>query len=178
METLDLKILVAEGQAAYQKKDYLTAARLYKAAAESYAVIGDETRSAEMANNCSVAYLNGGDAALALQAARDTERVFEKAGDFRQQAIAIGNQAVALEKLKRWEEAMQAYQRSAELLKTAGDQELRSYVMQAISMLQLRQRHYLEAYATLRAGYMDIERPNLKQQLLKSLIQIPYRLIR
>jgi hypothetical protein len=90
----------------------------------------------------------------------------------------LGNQAAALEGLKRVDEAMQAYEKSAELLKEAGESELRAYVLQAISALHLRKRHYLEAYATMRAGILGLKKPNFKQRLLKSLIQIPYNFLK
>ncbi len=178
METFIPQQLAEQGQAAYRNVEYLSAAKLYRAAAEGFKASGDEINAAEMANNCSVAYLRGGEAADALAASRGTELVFAAIGDLKRQAMAIGNQAAALEKLKRLDEALQAYQRSAELLAEAGEDELRSYVMQAISTLQLRNRHVLEAYASLRAGIMGVKKPSLKQRLLRSLIQIPYRLIK
>jgi tetratricopeptide (TPR) repeat protein len=178
METLTPRQLAEEGRAEYQNKAYLSAAKLYQAAAEGFKASGDEIMVAEMANNSSVAYLKGGEAAKAFEMVDGTEKVFEAKGNVRLQAIAIGNQAAALEKLKRLDEARQAYEKSAELLNEAGEFELRAYAMQAISLLQLRKRRYLEAYATLRAGIMAVKEPNLKQRLLKSLIQIPYHFIR
>jgi tetratricopeptide (TPR) repeat protein len=178
METLNPSQLAEEGRVAYQNKDFLSAAKLYQAAAEGFTASGDEVSAAEMANNSSVAYLKGGQAVKALEMADGTEKVFEKKGNLRQQAVAIGNQAAALEKLKRREEARLAYEKCAELLNEAGEFELRAYVMQALSMLQLRKRRYLEAYATLRAGIMGVKKPNFKQRLLKSLIQIPYTFLK
>lgn len=178
METLQPQQLAQEAQAAYQKQDYLTAARLFQAAAEGYLAAGDRLEHAEMANNCSVAHFKAGDAQSALDAAQGTEQVFASAGKTRQQAMALGNQAAALDKLKRLDEAISAYIQSADLLKVAGDDELRAYTMQSLSMLQLRKRKYLEAYATMRAGVMGIKKPNLRQRLLKTLIQIPYNLMK
>lgn len=178
METLNPKQLADEGQAEYKKGEYLSAAELYRAAAEGFLAAGDELKAAEMANNSSVAWLKAGNAQAALDMASGTEQAFALKGEIRQQAVAIGNQAAALEKLKRLDEAMVAYKKSAELLEQAGDFELRAYVMQSISLLQLRKRHYLEAYATMQAGIMGVKKPNLKQRLLKSLIQIPYNFLK
>ncbi len=172
------KQLAEEGLAEYQKREYISAAELYKATAEGYFAEGKAIKAAEMANNSSVAYLKGGNAQEALRAAQGTELAFSAAGDIKQQAVAIGNQAAALEKLKRTDEALIAYERCAELLKAAGEFELRAYVMQAISMLQLRKRHYLEAYMIMREGMIGIKKPNLKQRMLKSLLQIPYNLFK
>ncbi len=178
METLSPQQLADEGQAAYRNNQFLSAAKFYQAAAEGFKASGDEINAAEMANDCSVAYLKGGEAAHALEAAQGTEETFAAAGNIKQQAIAIGNQAAALKDLKRVDDALGAYQKSAELLKQAGETELRAYVMQSISSLQLRQRKYLEAYATMRAGIEGVKKPNLRQRVLKLLIQIPYKLIR
>lgn len=178
MKTLNPQQLADEGQAEYQKNDYLSAAKLYEAAAEGFLAAGDTHQTAEMANNCSVSWLKAGNAQAALQAASGTEQVFEREGDTKQQACAIGNQAAALEKLQRWDEAFAAYTKSAKLLDQAGEDDLHAYVMQSISLLHLKKRHYLEAYATMRAGIMGVRKPNLKQRLLKTLIQIPYKLIK
>jgi len=178
METLNPQQLADEGRAEYQKREYLSAARLYQAAAEGFVASGDELKAAEMANNCSIAYLKGGNARAALEAATGTEVVFASKADRKQQAMALGNQAAALEKLKREDEAMTAYEKSAVLLKEVGEFELRAYALQAISSLHLRKRHYLEAYATMREGIMGLKKPNFKQRLLKSLIQIPYNFLK
>lgn len=178
METLDPQQLADEGQTEYRKREYLSAAGLYKAATEGFLSHGDEQQAAEMANNSSVAYLKAGNAHAALEASAGTEKVFERMSDTKQQAMAIANQAAALENLKRWDEAMIAYADSAQLLKEAGEFELRAYVMQAMSSLQLRKRRYLEAYALLREGIMGLKKPNFKQRLLKSLIQIPYNFLK
>ncbi len=178
METLSPKQLAEQGRAEYRKGEYLSAAKFYKAAAEGFFVAGDELDAAEMRNNCSGAWLKAGHAQAALDAASGTEQVFERTGSLRQQAVAIGNQAAALDKLKRWDEARFLYIKSAELFKQAGEDDLRAYVMQALSMLELRKRHYLEAYASLRAGIMGVKKPNLKQRLVKSLLQIPHLFIK
>lgn len=177
MDTLNPQQLADEGQAEYSKGEYLSAARLYKAAADGLAA-GNEMVAAEMANNCSVAFLKGGNAEAALDAVLDTESVFINNGDILRQAMAIGNQAAALEKLKRVDEALAAYEKSAELLKEAGEFELRAYVFQSMSSLQLRKGEYLDAYAKMLDGVMGLDKPDLKQKLLKSLMQIPFKFLR
>lgn len=178
METLNPQQLADEGQAEYRKGEYLSAARLYKAAADGFLASGNELLAAEMANNCSVAFLNGGNAEGALDAAMGTYMVFANKGDTLRQAMAIGNQAAALEKLKRWDEAVTAYKKSAEMLEELKEFELRAYVLQSISSLQMRKSHYLEAYATMREGVMRLDKPNIKQRLLKSLMQLPFKFLK
>lgn len=175
METLSPQQLADEGQAEYRKGDYLSAARLYKAAADGFLSAGNELLAADMANNCSVAFLKGGNAESALEATTGTDIVFEAKGDTLRQAMAIGNQGAALEKLKQLDKAVLAYEKSAELFKEVGEFELRAYVLQSISSIQLRRGHYLEAYAIMRAGIMGLEKLNFTRRLLKSLMEIPFK---
>lgn len=69
-----------------------------------------------MANNCSVAYLKAGNAAAALEAVTGTDAIFAEKGDRLRQAMALGNQAAALEGLNQLDAAIGSYNQSAELL--------------------------------------------------------------
>lgn len=178
MEIINPQQLADEGQAEYSKGKYLSAAKLFKAAADGYLSTGDELQAAEMANNCSVAYLRGGNAESALGAIGETDKVFESKGDTLRQAMALGNKAAALDGLKQLDNAIVVYGRSAELLQQLGESELRAYVLQSISSIQLRRGQYLEAYGTMGEGVMGLDKPNLKQKLLKSLMQLPFKFIR
>lgn len=178
METLNSQQLANEGQAEYSKGEYLSAAKLFKAAADGFSSTGDKLSAAEMANNCSVAFLRDGDAKSALESAIDTDLVFASMDDIKRQAMAIGNQAAALEKLNRFDESITAYQKSAELLNNVGEFELRAYVFQSISSMKLRHGRYLEAYASMRAGVMGVREPNLYQKLLKALMDIPFKFLK
>jgi tetratricopeptide (TPR) repeat protein len=178
MEIIDPKQLADEGQAEYNRANYLEAARLFKAAADGYLSSGEELSAAEMANNCSVAYLKGGNADASLEAMMGTDMVFAEKGDALRQAMALGNQAAAWEGLNQPDKAVITYQKSAELLEGLGEGELRAYVMQAISTIQLRRGQFLEAYTTMGVGVMGLDKPNLSQRLLKSLIQLPFKFIR
>jgi len=178
MSVVDPQQLAGEAQAAYNKGDYLSAAQLYKAAADGYLSVENELLAAEMANNSSVAYLKGGNAEAALQAAMNTDMVFVARGDKFRQALALGNQAAAWEGLKQLDKAITAYQQSAQLLEELGESELRAYVMQSLSAIQLRRGQYLEAYATMSDGVMGIKKPNLSQKVLKSLMKLPFKFMR
>jgi tetratricopeptide (TPR) repeat protein len=178
MEIIDPQQLADEGQAEYNKANYLDAARLYRAAADGYLSAGEELTAAEMANNCSVAYLKGGNAEAALDAAMGTDLIFADRGDTLRQAMALGNQAAAWEGLNQLDQAVSIYNQSAELLNRLGKVELRAYVLQAISAIQLRRGQFLEAYTTMGVGVMGLDKPNLSQRVLKSLIQLPFKFIR
>ena len=178
MKIINPQQLADEGQAEYNKGEYLSAARLYKAAADGYLSAGDDLLAAEMANNCGVAFLKGGKAEYAMEAVKDTDRVFAEKGDSLRQAMALGNQAAAWEGLKQLDNAVITYGQSAELLKQLGESELRAYVLQSISSIQLRRGQYLEAYGTMGEGVMGLDKPNLKQKLLQSLMQLPFKFLR
>jgi tetratricopeptide (TPR) repeat protein len=170
MELVNPQQLADEGQAEYNKAHYLEAARLYKAAADGYLSSGEELSAAEMANNCSVAYLKGGNAESALEAVMGTDILFAKKGDTLRQAMALGNRAGAWEGLNQLEKAVSLYNQSAELLNEIGEAELRAYVLQSVSAIQLRRGQFLEAYATMSVGVMGLDKSNLTQKLLRSLI--------
>ncbi len=175
-ETLTPTQIAAEGQSAYQRGDHQAAARAFRAAADGFKLAGSELEAAEMANNACVALLQDKQPQAALEVVLGTEACFAEAGDIRRQAMALGNQAAALEGLGRLEEAKAAYRQSSELLKQTGEMELRAYVMQSLSALELRTGQQLQAYTTMYAGVQGIQNPNPRQRILKKLLSFPFRL--
>lgn len=166
--------LKIEAERAYQSKDYLTAAQSFSAAADGYTHTAEEIQAAEMLNNASVAYLQGDQPEMALESAMHTDQVFAAAGDTLRQAIALGNQAAAYEALDQLEPAAQAYQESSDLLKEIGDQELRPSVMQSLSAVQLRLGQQMDALVTMQSGLEAIEKPSMKQKLIKKILRSPF----
>lgn len=174
-ETIVPKQLISEAKSAYQRGDYSAAASAYEAAAKSYEGAGDELIAAEMHNNSCVSFIQAGDAQAAIQAVVGTVPIFAAAGDIRRQGMAMGNLGAALEADDQLEEAADAYNQSAELLKQGGENDFRVSVMQSLSAIQLRTGHQLEALATMQAGLEGIERPKPQQRFLKKLLQLPYK---
>jgi tetratricopeptide (TPR) repeat protein len=173
--TLSPNQLQKEGQAAYQRGDYLAAAGAFQSAAESFGIQGEPLAEAEMRNNRSVALLKAGEAAAALEAVTGTEAVFAASADVRRQAMAIGNVAAALEALGRLEEAASNYEKCADLLKEVGEEQLRATVMQSLSAVQLRLGRQLDALATMYSGLEGLKHPNPKQRMVKKLLQAPFK---
>jgi tetratricopeptide (TPR) repeat protein len=169
--------LAKEGKSAYQRGDYLAAARAFEAARSGFSTARDELNAAEMANNSSVAYLQAGEAEEALKAVEGTPEIFAQAGDLKRQGMAVGNQAAALEALERLDEALVAYQQSADILQETGEDQLRANVMNSLSMLQFRMGKQLQALATMHAGLEGVEKPSPKQRFLKKLLNIPIDMI-
>lgn len=172
-ETLSAPQLVDEAREAYQRGDFLTAARSYQAAAQSYSQPEEAATAAEMRNNSSVAYLRLGDAKAALEMVQGTPEIFAAAGDARRQGMALGNLGSALEATGELEEAKETYRHSAELLGLVHEDQLRANVMQSLSQLQLRTGKPVEAVAAMQSGLEGIEKPTKKQSFLSRLLKIP-----
>lgn len=176
-EVLSPKQIIKEAKSAYKAGDFATAAQSFEAARQGYLSTDDIVMAAEMANNASVALLQAGDKAGALSAVEGTDTIFLEAGDRKRQAMALGNQAAALEALGHLEKAERTYWKSAEILKEIGEKDLRVDVMQSISALQLRTGRQLQAVASMHAGVNDIDKPTPKQRFLKRLLGIPMNLL-
>ncbi|MBN1536816.1 MAG: hypothetical protein JW908_08805 [Anaerolineales bacterium] len=166
-----------DGKDLYQKGEYLEAALTFTAAGKAYEAKGDFVMAAEMANNCSVAYLQAGDAQAAFDAVADTEQIFAEKGDLRRQGMALGNRASALEALEDIDGAAEYYQKSAEILQQCGEQEMRSQVLQSLSALQLKRGKQIDALFTMQSGLEGIEKPSIKQRILKKLLKLPMKFL-
>lgn len=170
--------LEAEGASAYQAGNFIEAAKLFSAAEQGYLVQGDPIKSAEMANNRSVALLQAKKPDDALLAVRDTIEIFREGPDEKRLAMSLGNRAAALEALGELDQASIDYEEAAAIFKRIGEHELRLDVMKSLSALQLRTGRSLEAVATMQAGVNGVEKPTLKHRLLKKILGFPSRFMR
>jgi len=168
---------IEQAKTAYADEDYEEAAQWYERAATQLTAQGDLLLAAEMSNNRSVSLLRANNAQAAYQASLGTELVFAQAGDGRRQAMALGNQASALEAMKKDSEALERYRQSNEILKQLNEHELRIYILQSMSGLHLRRRRYLEAMAAMHAALEIKPRLSLRERILKKLLQIVYRML-
>jgi tetratricopeptide (TPR) repeat protein len=177
MDSYSLPQLIEKAKSAYEVEDFEESARWYDRAGSQYSLQADHLNSAEMANNRSVCLLRAGNPHAALEASRGTEKVFAQAGDLHRQAMALGNQAAALEAMQRIDEAISLYQQSNELLKKIEDHDLRVFVLQSLSGLQLKRRQYLQALATMQAALDLKQKLTLRERILKKLLQIVFSLL-
>jgi tetratricopeptide (TPR) repeat protein len=162
--------LEKEGKAAYERADYISAAKAFAEAAAAYSAHGEPLMAAELKNNQSVALLQSKQAQAALETVAGTDAVFAAAGDLRRQGMALANQAAALEALRRRDEAIACYRTSVEILERAGAKDLRADVMRAVAGLQVRGGKMTDAVITMQSGLMGLEKPTLKQRILKKLL--------
>ncbi len=177
METTQLKSIIETANQAYQKGDFQSAAEYFEKAQLSYAQSGDAINAAEMANNLSVARLRMNDGEGALSAAQGTEKVFEDIQDVKRQAIALGNQAAALELLGKPEQALDLYESCSDLLKGTDEKELRAFVLSSISALQLKTGKQFQAMASMDAALDHKKQLSLKEKFLKKLLKVPFRML-
>lgn len=169
--------LAEKAQAAYQNQNFPLAAQLYGQAAAAHSTAGAALLAAEMANNCSVAHLKAGNADAAYQAAKDTDKVFAQAGEHQKQAIALANQAAALEAANRLDEALDLYLQSSQILKEIHDQEMRPYVLQCIAALQLRTGRQMEALLSSEVALDMKKNLSVREKVLKKLLGTASKLL-
>ena len=161
---------IAQAKNAYESEDFLASADFYQNAAGAYVAAGDALAAAEMKNNASVAFLRAGKPEQALAAVQGTDQTFAQAGDLKRQAMAFGNLASAQEALHQFDPAMENFTRSAEIFKQIGDREMRAYVLERISTLQLRKGKRIESLMTMENAIESKDKLKLKDRVLKGLI--------
>jgi tetratricopeptide (TPR) repeat protein len=138
MMTTDPAQLESQGKRAFENKNFAQAADLFQQAAQGYTLGRAGLQAAEAMNNASVALLQAGKAEEALKAALGTDEIFAGAKDTKRQAMALGNQAAALEALSRYDEAIQKYEQSAELFGQINEGDLRAMVMKSAAAIKLK----------------------------------------
>lgn len=154
----------------FEKNRYLQALEGFQSCLKSYEELGDVLSIAEMRNNICVAYVklkNGPDALAAVQ---DTDQVFLDHGDRKRQAMALANQATALELMERNDEALEKYQLSLDIFKEIGEKEMRTSVLRRMADLQLRTKRHLQAIASMEAAYDQGENPSVKNSFFRTIL--------
>lgn len=156
-----------KGKQAFANKKFTEAAEYFRRAAEGYSLGRAGLQAAESRNNLSVALLQAGRAQEALEAALDTDKIFAGANDVKRQAMAIGNQAAALEGLHRYDEAIEKYGRSAELFGSVNEGDLRAMVMKSAAALKLKTGRITES-AFKMMGSIDVkDNPTIFERIMK-----------
>lgn len=163
--------LAEEGKRAFAAGRYAEAAVAFAEASREFTLARDSLLAAEMDNNRSVALLKDNQPQQALEAAAGTDKIFEGAGDGKRQAMALGNQAAALEALKRLDEALILYEHAADLFAQSGERDLQSLVMKSAAGVRLKQGKLNAASMDMLGSLGAVEKPNLLQRLLKSLLR-------
>ncbi len=168
---MDAKTLADQGKQEYTKGAFGAAADLFSQAALAYENVQDELNAAEMKNNQSVALLKAGKAEAALHATDGTEAVFQKAGDLKRQGIAIANRAAALEGQKKLSEAMDEYNRAADIFEEIGEGDMHSMVRKATAEIFLKRGYIVNTQMDVLDSLRLAEKPTFTQRILKFLMR-------
>ena len=163
--------LAEEGKRAFAAARYDEAARLFADAARGYSLGRDGLHAAEMNNNRSVALLKNNQPQESLDAALGTDKVFEAASDAMRQGMALGNQAAALEAMKRNDEALDLYDRAAAIFAETGDGDMRSLVLKSAAAIRLKQGKLNDTAMDMLGSLGAVEKPSLLQRFLKFLLR-------
>ncbi|MCC7118621.1 MAG: hypothetical protein IT310_08865 [Anaerolineales bacterium] len=158
--------LADQAKQAFQQKRFEEAARLFAEALHGYAQAQDDLNVAEMKNNQSVALLQAGHAQAALEAAANTDEYFASVKDARRQAFALGNQAAALDALKRYDEALKKYERSADLFAEAKDGDMRAVTLKAAAAIKLKTGKVADSAFKMMGSLEAKEKPSLFERIL------------
>ncbi|MEW5938967.1 MAG: hypothetical protein AB1750_04840, partial [Chloroflexota bacterium] len=161
----------AEGKRRYAAKRYTQAADAFREASRGYSLGRDGLHAAEMDNNLSVTLLKMNRPQEALDAATGTDKIFEGAGDAKRQGMALGNQAAALDALKRYDESLALYERAAALFEQVKEGDLRAMVLKEAAAIRLKQGKLNAAGMEMLGSLASAEKPTLLQRFLKFLLR-------
>lgn len=162
-------------KAAFEKKDFSKAAHFFRQIVETIDPTTSPIPYAEARNNLSVALLKCGQHEDAFAQASGTDVIFAEHGLVDKQAMAIGNAGAALVELHQLDQALEYYQRAAALFKEIGNLEMRSYVLQEISVLQLKRGKQVESLFAMDAALQTKKKLSTRETLLKKLMKIVHR---
>ncbi len=161
-----------DGKAAFEAGRYQAAADLFSKAVQGYGDLNDKVNAAEVKNNLSVALLKLNRNQEALDAALGTDEAFAGIGDAKRQGMAIGNQAAALEALGRLDEALAAYERSAQIFSEAGEGDLRALVLKAAAGIQLKQGKVTDSGIRMLGALEAKRHPSIFERVLRFLVRV------
>ena len=171
----ELKKSADEGKLAFEAGNYDSAAAAFEDAAKGYASLNDPLNEAEMKNNLGVTLLKLGKAQEALDVVAGTDTVFAQAKDLKRQGMAVGNQASALEALKRFDEALGAYERSAQIFADAGEGDLRSMVLKSAAGIKLKRGKVTDSAVKMIGSLEAKAKPSIFDRILRFFIRLVVR---
>jgi tetratricopeptide (TPR) repeat protein len=165
--TLEPTQLAEQGKLAFKNKKFEEAVEFFRQAAEGFTLGNAASLAAEMKNNMSVALLQAGKPQESLDAVLGTDAFYEGVKDIKSQAMALGNQAAALEGLNRYDEAIAAYERSAELFAQVGEGDLRAMVMKSAAAIKLKTGKVTDSAFKMMGSLDAKDNPSFFERILK-----------
>ncbi len=161
-----------QGKIAFQEGDFKSAVHFFSEAAKRYSDDGKKLDEAEAKNNLSVALLQAKRAKESLEAAKGTDVIFAEADDKLRQAMALGNQAAALDELGDLDDAIALYQRSASLFGEINEGDFQETVLKSIAAIELRSGRLQDTAQTMLGSLNATKKPSIFQRFLKFILRI------
>ncbi len=118
---MDPQVWEQQGRKAFQQGDMMSAAQAFARAAAVYQAQGDAFQAAIAQGNQAVAMIHAGQVEDALSLLEPLPSRFARWERPQEEALSWGNLALALERMGRWTEALEAYQRSLKGLEALKD---------------------------------------------------------
>ncbi|MCB9421324.1 MAG: tetratricopeptide repeat protein [Ardenticatenaceae bacterium] len=163
--------LKEQGQAAFQRGAYDEALALFEQAAAGFAAQDDAVGQGEMVNNMGVIYRVKREWDTAVTTLAQAQTLFQQAGDVNRQAQTLGNLGDLYAARKKRDNAARCYSQAAALFAQTGDGDKQSQVLRALSLLRLRQGHWLEAMMRMEESLTTAPRLGLGKWLLRVLLR-------
>lgn len=160
-----------QGKRAFQEKKFEQAAELFERAAQGFSSGRNGVMAAEMQNNKSVALLQAGKAQQALDAVGNTDEYFAGANEIKRQAMALGNQAAALDALHRYDEAIAKYERSAGLFADVKDGEMRAMVLKSAAAIKLKTGKVTDSAFKMMGALDAKEKPSIFERFMRFVLR-------
>lgn len=169
--TIEPKEVADQGKRAFQEKKFERAAELFDQAAQGFSLGRDGLMAAEMQNNKSVSLLQAGKAKDALDAVGSTDEIFAGAKDIKREAMALGNQAAALDALHRYDEAIKKYERSAELFAEAKDGDMRAMVLKSAAAIKLKTGKVADSALKMIGSLEAKDNPSIFERIMRFILR-------
>jgi tetratricopeptide (TPR) repeat protein len=165
------------GLAAFRQGDYGRAETLFETAVTRFAAAGDSGGQGEMLNNLGIIYRLNRQHDKAIKALTEAEQLFAALPDANRQGQCVGNLADVYLAMGKKDEAAKAYSRAASLFAQANEPEKQAMVLRALSLLKVRQGHWLEAMARMWESLQVRPSPTLLQRLFARLLKFALSLM-
>lgn len=170
---MDAAALHAEALRLYQGGQLNESVEALEKARADFATQGNEAEAASVANDLGVVYYLTGRRDQAFQVLEQSLASYEKLGDVKGQAKAVGNLAQLLNRAGDKAKAEANYARAADLFHQVGEKGMESDTLRALSQMQLGRGRWLEALGAYDRALAAKGGPGW----LRALLQIPLRLV-
>ncbi len=161
-----------EGLNLFQQGRYDAALEAFETAVSLSQNAGNEAGQAEMLNNIGVLQRVRGEFSASLATFTEAEAIFARLADDNGQGQVLGNLGDLYAGWRKREEAAGYYGRASSFLAQSGDRERQSQALRALSLLRVRQGHWLTAMMHMEESLSIKPRLSLWQWLFRPFLRL------